>query len=410
MANGLMFGSPIILGGPANSTSLSFNAPTPPLPMPAAAPTTQMGLLGADPSRARADAFLRSLGAMAPGLLMAGAPSTDPGQQAKGYAMAFGAQPQAFQQDLARTRAENVQKMNLQMAQAKAARERALFNQKMARQQRINKLLGVSPPQTNLPIAAAQPAVGTAAVSPSNQMPVSGQISPQPPVSNSSVQPLPQNVLRGALFSEKPGDTIAEHYMRISDPKLEMVDGQLTGLGKLEQEDKLRGELKPVVTAFGNAQRFFNIVDGQLQKKNGTADIAGLNAMIKMIDEGMVTVGEAELQKEAQSTVSRIQSAISQFKGGELLDSEKDALRTNMRATAKDLLRDMHNAHKRSVMGYKGIADRRKLDWRNIWTMKGVFKGDRQTTGTGNNAVLKPRLNRSSINTQKLNLEPTEPG
>tara|TARA_Y100001968_G_scaffold236985_1_gene220299 strand:- start:378 stop:1487 length:1110 start_codon:yes stop_codon:yes gene_type:complete len=369
-----------------------------------------MGLLGADPSRARADAFLRSLGAMAPGLLMAGAPSTDPSQRGKGLAMAFGAQPQAFQQDLARQRAANVQNMNLEMARAKAAREKALFNQEMLKKSRINQMLGISSPQTNVPIAAVQPAVGTAAVSPSNQMPVSGQISPQPPVSDSSVQPLPQNVLRGALFSEKPGDIIAEHYMRVSDPKLKMLDGQLTGLGKLEQEDKLRGELKPVVTAFGNAQRFFNIVDGQLQKKNGTADIAGLNAMIKMIDAGMVTVGEVDLQREAQSTISRIQGAIAQFKGGRLLDSEKDELRTNMRATAKDLLRDMHNAHKRSVMGYKGIADRRKLDWRNIWTMKGVFKGGRQTTGTGNNAVLKPRPNRSSINTQLPNLEPTEPG
>ena len=92
------------------------------MPAAPAAPTTQMGLLGADPSRARADAFLRSLGAMAPGLLMAGAPSTDPGQRGKGLAMAFGAQPQAYQQDLARTRAENVQNINLQMAQAKAAR------------------------------------------------------------------------------------------------------------------------------------------------------------------------------------------------------------------------------------------------------------------------------------------------
>ena len=111
------------LFGSATLPAFAFNPPTPPsAPMPTAAPTTQMGLLGADPSRARADAFLRSLGAMASGLLMAGAPSTDPSQRGKGLAMAFGAQPQAFQQDLARQRAANVQKMNLQMAQARAAR------------------------------------------------------------------------------------------------------------------------------------------------------------------------------------------------------------------------------------------------------------------------------------------------
>ena len=100
-------------------------------------PPTQMRLLGADPSRARADAFLRSLGAMAPGLLMAGAPSTDPGQRGKGLAMAFGAQPQAFQQDLARQRAANVQNINLQMAQAKAAREKAAYQAALKQRQQM---------------------------------------------------------------------------------------------------------------------------------------------------------------------------------------------------------------------------------------------------------------------------------
>ncbi|WP_348700966.1 hypothetical protein [uncultured Limnobacter sp.] len=126
------------LFGSATLPAFAFNPPTPPsAPMPTAAPTTQMGLLGADPSRARADAFLRSLGAMAPGLLMAGAPSTDPGQRGKGLAMAFGAQPQAFQQDLARARAENVQNMNLEMARAKAAREKATYQAALKQRQQM---------------------------------------------------------------------------------------------------------------------------------------------------------------------------------------------------------------------------------------------------------------------------------
>ena len=130
MASNIMFGAPMLMNTPLPATA----APT---AMPTAAPTTQMGLLGADPSRARADAFLRSLGAMAPGLLMAGAPSTDPGQRGKGLATAFQAQPQAFQQDLARVRAENVQKMNLQMAQAKAAREKATYQAALKQRQQM---------------------------------------------------------------------------------------------------------------------------------------------------------------------------------------------------------------------------------------------------------------------------------
>ena len=128
-----------------NSYMFGSNYLTPQLPInraiPVAPAAPTMGLLGADPSRARADAFLRSLGAMAPGLLMAGAPSTDPSQRGKGLAMAFGAQPQAFQQDLARTRAENVQKMNLQMARAKAAREKATYQAALKQRQ---QMLGVA--------------------------------------------------------------------------------------------------------------------------------------------------------------------------------------------------------------------------------------------------------------------------
>ena len=128
MASNIMFGAPMLMNTPLPATAA-------PNAMPTAAPT--MGLLGADPSRARADAFLRSLGAMAPGLLMAGAPSTDPGQRGKGLAMAFGAQPQAYQQDLARVRAENVQKMNLQMARAKAAREKATYQAALKQRQQM---------------------------------------------------------------------------------------------------------------------------------------------------------------------------------------------------------------------------------------------------------------------------------
>ena len=367
----------------------------PPAATPAVSP---LAVSGQD----RANAFLKGLGQLGSGLLMAGAPTTDPGQFAKGIAQGGQGFSQAFQGSLDKSRQRNVQDLILQMAQAtqklaaeKAAREKQLFDIKMNRHAMFQKLLtgtnGTQQPQGQValgqPIAnrmsGPEPMVMPTAV---QALPVQAQQLP-PSINRSNLSP---ELLTTIAASDNPFEAWQKVLMQRSDPKLEYIDGQLTGLGKVKQEDKLRVELKPVVTAFGNAQRFFNIVDGQLQKKNGTADIAGLNAMIKMIDAGMVTVSEVELQKEAQSTVSRIYSAIAQFKGGKLLDSEKDALRTNMRATAKDLLRDMHNAHKRSVMGYKGIADRRKLDWRNIWTMKGVFGDKVKLTGTGSNATLKP--------------------
>jgi hypothetical protein len=355
------------------------------------------GLLGADPSRTRADAFLSGIRNMAPGLLMAGAASTDPGAMQKGWALASQGFQQGHQGHLDRVRAQNVQDIGMQAAAAKAAREKQLHDIQMQKHAAFNRLLGIptsaqlsmkpSASPGNLPVAVSQTALSATQAAP-------------PSISRLGLSP--EMLATISASDDRPG-ALQKVLMQRSDPKLEYIDGQLTGLGKVKQEDKLRGELKPVVTAFGNAQRFFNIVDGQLKKKNGTADIAGMNAMIKMIDEGMVTVSEAELQQAAQSGKSRIQSAIAQFKSGKLLDSEKDALRTNMRATAKDLLRDMHNAHKRSVMGYKGIATRRVLNWENIWTLKGVFGKD-QTSGSGDDRTLNKSTGGTDVH-EKFELE-----
>ena len=117
-----------------------------PTPMPRApvaqtapppATPTMTSLLGSNPARARADAFLKGLGAMAPGLLMAGAPSTDPGQSAKGWSMATQGFQQGRQGELDRVRAQNLQNMNLKMAQAKAAREKATYKAALGQRQQM---------------------------------------------------------------------------------------------------------------------------------------------------------------------------------------------------------------------------------------------------------------------------------
>ena len=78
----------------------------------------------------RANAFLKGLGQLGSGLIMAGAPTTDPSQFARGIAQGGQGFGQAFDQSLNQSRQRNVQDLNLQMAQAtqrmaatKAARE-----------------------------------------------------------------------------------------------------------------------------------------------------------------------------------------------------------------------------------------------------------------------------------------------
>ena len=359
MANGLMFGSPIILGGPANSTSLSFNAPTPPLPMPAAAPTTQMGLLGADPSRARADAFLRSLGAMAPGLLMAGAPSTDPSQRGKGLAMAFGAQPQAFQQDLARTRAENVQKMNLQMAQAKAAREKALFNQKMARQQRINNLLGVSPANQAVPPAGS---LSSAAVS--SAAPVKAAATNQSQVRLGNVA-VPQSVIAAASLTDDIGGEISKYVQKTLDPANKFTPlGELTAAGRDSQERSLRDTLKKPLQEITDLETKGNAINAALDRQSGLGDLAAINSYQRLIDPAVVRGEDVELIAAAKPIGEYFETFKEKLRAGKKLGPNQ---RKELREAARDFIAAKNKGYVTRLTNVKNLAEEDKLRWDRIW-------------------------------------------
>ena len=84
----------------------------PPAATPAVSP---LAVSGQD----RANAFLKGLGQLGSGLIMAGAPTTDPSQFARGIAQGGQGFGQAFDQSLNQSRQRNVQDLNLQMAQAK---------------------------------------------------------------------------------------------------------------------------------------------------------------------------------------------------------------------------------------------------------------------------------------------------
>lgn len=105
-----------------------FSAP-PPL-APAISPLAASG-------QDRANAFLKGLGQLGSGLIMAGAPSTDPSQFARGIAQGGQGFGQAFKGSLDQSRARNVQNLNLQMAQAKAARDLKTYENAERRRKQI---------------------------------------------------------------------------------------------------------------------------------------------------------------------------------------------------------------------------------------------------------------------------------
>ena len=356
------------LFGSASIPAFAFNPPTPPsAPMPTAAPTTQMGLLGADPSRARADAFLRSLGAMAPGLLMAGAPSTDPGQQAKGLAMAFKAQPQAYQQDLARTRAENVQKMNLQMARAKAAREAALFNMRLDQNAQLQNLLGGGPQPQRQPV---QPqAMGNAMNGPEPMVMPKAVQTPQAPTGQTNLMNSMSPEMRASLLAaplDQRAKLVFDYVKSALNPNTDfnIVSGKLNKQGIMKAEDKLRGELKPIYNKISETNRLAEIAEKGLSSPDGSGHISGLTAMIKMIDPGMVTSGELQLQQSATDALSRAKTIVDNWKEGTVLDPE---LRAKMVGVVADLKGAVVNAYRPQVRAYKAAADLDQLRWERIW-------------------------------------------
>tara|TARA_R100001082_G_scaffold81355_1_gene48305 strand:+ start:4020 stop:5300 length:1281 start_codon:yes stop_codon:yes gene_type:complete len=386
-------GAPLFGSRPMYQTAAAPMMPAPATRPPAPTSAANLQALLALSGQDRANAFLKGLGAMGPALIAAGAPSTDPGAAQKNIALAGQLRAKTTQDDLARQRAANVQALSTQMALQKAAREQQLADMEIARRNQIGRMLGIGPSTPQAAGSSIMPSPAATTVQPSVTTPGSAAV-PAPVSAVSPAAPrtlqFPRPVLQAALMSSKPGDIAAGYAVDIAkqraNPTLKFLDGELTGLGKVEQEDKLRVELKPVSTAFNNADRFFRIVDGQLQKGNGTADIAGLTAMVKMIDEGMVTVSETDLQRKAVSTKSMISNALAAFQSGELLASDADALRKNMRDTAKDLLRDMHLSHQRTVEGYKGISTRRKLNWQNVWTLgDDIFKKRRTINSNAQN-------------------------
>lgn len=376
----------------ASIPAFAFNPPFPSsATIPTAAPTTQMGLLGADPSRARADAFLRSLGAMAPGLLMAGAPSTDPGQRGKGLAMAFGAQPQAFQQDLARQRAANVQNMNLEMARAKAARERKLFEVQMAKNAMLQNMLGgmggvqqpqgqpVQPQSMGNVMSGPEPMVMPKAV----QTPqvTTGQASPK------GLLGLSQPMVMSILASEDPAGALNRTLLQRNDPsKMYTPDGRLTAKGRSDMEKTYRSELKPVLEKVQEVDRKMRMVQSGIRDKTGSGDIQAVTSFIKMIDDGVVTAGELAVQQGAQSLPGQLRTWLANAKKGDILDP---TLRANLSRLAGAIEQDTYATYRTQVALAKKGALELGLRWdTQVWRGGDKIFGNRQAAAKPKTAAM----------------------
>tara|TARA_Y100001963_G_scaffold124889_1_gene176085 strand:- start:14368 stop:15597 length:1230 start_codon:yes stop_codon:yes gene_type:complete len=404
---GNLFGSSMM---PRPTTTLTFTPPTPapaprpPAPTSAANLQTLLALSGQD----RANAFLKGLGAMGPALIAAGAPSTDPGARQRNIALAGQLRAKATQDDLARQRAANVQALNTQIALQKAAQEKALFNMKLEQNANLQRLLGgggggqqqgqaVQPqPMANV-MSGPEPMVMPTAVQ--TPQATTGQTN----LMNSMAPEMRASLLAAPL--DQRAKLVFDYVTSALDPNKDFnpVTRRLNQQGIMKAEDKMRGELKPIYNKISETNRLAEIAEKGLNSPDGSGHISGLTAMIKMIDPGMVTSGELQLQQSATDAISRANTIIDNWKEGTVLDPE---LRTKMVGVVADLKAAVVNAYRPQVRAYKAAADLDRLRWKRIWMGDAIL--NRPQTGNTPTSTLKRKPNQPSIKSRVPGLEPVK--
>jgi len=171
----------------------------------------------------------------------------------------------------------------------------------------------------------------------------------------------PENAGRSMLDFKKD---MAAASKAPDSSKLINEDGTLTARGALSGEDDMRKELKPVREALSEDNRKMTNLSSALKLRTGQGDIAAINFLQKMVDEGVVRGEDIRVQQMAQSFVDQMKGWINQAKEGELLP---DAVRQKMAQTAYSVYQNNTATHKRTVEGFRAISERRGMDFENIW-------------------------------------------
>jgi len=355
-------------------------APTLTQQLPQRTPAMQGGLLGQTPAQARADAFLAGLGGMGAGLLQAGATTTDPTQFGRGMANAAQGFTQGRQSSLQNTRAQEAQKRQMALANAKAAREQQIFEMEMNRNKNLMQALRGS--QSPRPVSNAMSGPEPTAVSPLMQRPQSSGSSQINGVS------YPNAIIKAAMISKNPAEVLARFAQTANDPsKMYGPNNVLNAEGRVNLERQARTELKPVLEATQSVNQKMRNVQTGLSDKTGTGDIAAVKQFIKMVDDGVVTAGELAVERSAQDLMSYIRGTVANLAEGTVLDTK---LRKNILNLALRFEQNTYASIRPQVLAAKIGADELGLRWdTQIW------RGGPNIFGTAipDKTLKKPKIN-----------------
>jgi soluble lytic murein transglycosylase-like protein len=122
--------------------------------------------------------------------------------------------------------------------------------------------------------------------------------------------------------------------------------------------DAMRGyrqEIAPVLTAAVQLQRNINAVRAGIASQDGAGDIAIINGLQRLIDEGVVREGDVALQLKAQG----INGGIAGLRG--FIDSSgtfSPEIRSQLSRTAEDIYARTNGTFRDRVLPYQGIVER----------------------------------------------------
>lgn len=123
----------------------------------------------------------------------------------------------------------------------------------------------------------------------------------------------------------------------------------------IEQVGKLQNQIKPVVDQAIQLKRNIDAVRTGYQQQNGPGDIAMVNGLQKLIDEGVVREGDVALQLKAQGIEGGIAGA-SAFLSS--TGTFNPAIRQKILNTANSLYGSINQNYRDRVLGYQGMTNR----------------------------------------------------
>lgn len=209
--------------------------------------------------------------------------------------------------------------------------------------------IGLNPYDPTHPVSVPVPPQYMTQTGPAQQFGVQappGTVLSRTPTGNFSTTAAPP---AGQMVTSAPGQPYAEAPVPGSARDPNSPAARLEGLRGVRQE------VAPILNAATQLHRNISAVRTGFQQHNGAGDIAMVNGLQRLIDEGVVREGDVNMQLQAQGLRGGIAGLMGFISSSGRFD---DRIRAQLLATANQLYADIEPTFRDRVLSYRGIAER----------------------------------------------------